>query len=40
LEYELLHLVLWIFYQFTFKADGCPHSFYAALELEDSVVNF
>jgi len=26
LEYELLRLVLWIFYQFTIKADECPIS--------------
>jgi len=26
MEHGLLHLVLWVYYQFTFKADGCPIS--------------
>jgi len=34
LEYRLLRLVLCVYYQFTFKADGSLISLQAAVELE------
>jgi len=40
LKYRLRRLVLWVYYQFTFKEDGCPVLLYAGVELEDYVVNF
>jgi len=40
LENGLLRLVLWVYYQFMFKANECPILLQAAVVLEDSVVNF